>query len=222
MTARQLALDLPCRGAMGMEDFLLSPCNRDAVRLIDRWPDWDDAVLLVGGPAACGKTHLLNVWRQRSAARMLDETTLKALAAGHAVLPPGAVVAVDGLGQKHSEAGLFHLINWVRETAGFLLITGRGVPSRWDVGLADLRSRLRAAPQVVIAQPDDALLRAVLAKLFSDRQLKVAPAVIDYLSRHMERTFDSARRLVGEIDSRSLTAKDAITIRLVKKILAGG
>ena len=53
--------------------------------------------------------------------------------------------------------------------------------------LPDLASRLRAAPSVAIAPPDDRLLAAVLVKLFADRQVRVAPEVIAFLLRRMER-----------------------------------
>ncbi|MGB8274330.1 MAG: DNA replication protein, partial [Alphaproteobacteria bacterium] len=69
---RQLPLDLPHRPALGLEDFLVAPCNVGAVRWIDRWPDWPGPVLAITGPSACGKTHLAHVWQARSGAAMLS------------------------------------------------------------------------------------------------------------------------------------------------------
>ena len=83
----QLPLDLPQRPALGEEDFLVSASNEEAVRLIDRWPDWPSWAAVVAGPAHCGKTHLANVWRARSNAEQLDSTRMTvdsiAAAAGH-------------------------------------------------------------------------------------------------------------------------------------------
>ena len=51
VTVKQLSLDLPHRAALGAEDFLVSKCNRGAVRLIDSWPEWQDNAQLLIGPA---------------------------------------------------------------------------------------------------------------------------------------------------------------------------
>jgi chromosomal replication initiation ATPase DnaA len=42
VTVAQLTLDLPHRTALDAEDFLVSDCNRAAVKLIDAWPEWPD------------------------------------------------------------------------------------------------------------------------------------------------------------------------------------
>ena len=46
--------------------------------------------------------------------------------------------------------------------------SARTAPSGWPIGIPDLASRLRALPVVTLAAPDDAMLRAVLVKLFAD------------------------------------------------------
>ena len=76
MTVKQLSLDLPHRAALGAEDFLVSKCNRGAVRLIDSWPEWQDNAQLLIGPAASGKTHLARVWQALSGARVVTPNGL--------------------------------------------------------------------------------------------------------------------------------------------------
>ncbi|MGH6918499.1 MAG: HdaA/DnaA family protein, partial [Geminicoccaceae bacterium] len=78
---------------------------------------------------------------------------------------------------------------------------------------------LRAAPAVAIGAPDEALLGALLVKLFDDRQLVVAEDVIRYMLAHMERSFGAARTLVAALDERSLEEHRAITIPLVRAVL---
>lgn len=85
--------------------------------------------------------------------------------------------------------------------------------------LPDLASRLRAAPAVAIGAPDDALLAALLLKLFSDRQLVVSAGVIGYLLRHMERSFDAAQAVVGALDGRSLERQRPITVALARMVV---
>ena len=89
----------------------------------------------------------------------------------------------------------------------------------WTLRLPDLASRLRAAPAVAIGPPDDALLGAVLLKLFADRQLVVSEAVIEYLVRHMERSFAAAQMAVAGLDAASLRQQRPITVALARSLL---
>jgi chromosomal replication initiation ATPase DnaA len=85
--------------------------------------------------------------------------------------------------------------------------------------LPDLRSRLLAAPSVAIGAPDDALLGAVLAKLFTDRQLQVSPEVIEWLLRRIERSFAGARGAVARLDAAALALKRPVTVLLAREVL---
>jgi len=74
---------------------------------------------------------------------------------------------------------------------------------------------------VALAAPDDALLGAVLVKLFADRQLVVSEEVIAYLLVHLERTFAAARRIVAALDRAALAARRRVTVPLAREVLAG-
>ncbi|MHA1538632.1 MAG: HdaA/DnaA family protein [Alphaproteobacteria bacterium] len=220
-SARQLALDLGHRPALGQSDFLVSRSNEDAVAWLDRWPDWPAGGLALWGPPGCGKSHLINVWRARSGARLLAAGDLAAAApilveegARHVALDCG-----DGGLDQAGERQLLHLYNLLRQEGGTLLLAGRRPPARWAIGLADLRSRLLALPAAEVMAPDDDLIGALLVKLFADRQLAAPVAVIDYLTARMERSFDAARRLVDAIDRDALSRRRRITVPLVAEVL---
>ncbi len=102
------------------------------------------------------------------------------------------------------EAVLFHLINRVRLEKGSLLLNARRPPSEWTIATPDLASRLRLAPVFTIDAPDDAFLRALLVKLFLDRQMALSASVIEYVLPRMERSYAFALALVREIDRLSL------------------
>ena len=135
-----------------------------------------------------------------------------------------AAVVIDnadrGTGDARTERALFHLYNLARETGGHLLLTSESAPAHWGIKLPDLRSRLMAAPAVAVGAPDDALLAAILVKLFADRQLRVGGDVIRFLVTHMERSFDAARRLVADLDAAALAARRRITVPLARRVLA--
>ncbi len=220
----QLTLEFGHRPALGAEDFLVAESNRAAVGWLDRWPDWPAPALVLHGPAGCGKTHLAQVWRARSGAAPVEAsalagTDLPALLFPRPVLVAEHADAVAGL--PAAEAALFHLYNLAGERGGHLLLTAAAAPSRWPIGLPDLASRLRAAPAVALAEPDDALLAAVLIKLFADRQLKVRAEVVTLLVSRMERSFAAARALVEALDRTSLASGRAVTTRLALAVLSG-
>ena len=221
--ASQLTFDLGQRPALNREDFLVAPSNEVAVALIDRWPDWTVPTLVLCGPAGSGKTHLSEVWRRASAALTIDlaslgESDLRDLSErGEAVLAEDVdrVLASD----PGRAEPLLHLYNLLREGGRDFMMTGLAPPQSWAVTLADLRSRLGAAMVVELGAPDDALIGAVLVKLFADRQLRIGPEVLRYLLPRMERSFAAARDLVAAIDQMALTKRREITVALAREAL---
>jgi len=213
----QLAIDLPHRPALGRADFLVSECNAAALGWIERWPQWPAPVLVLHGPAGSGKSHLAGLWLGRSggvavAGEALSRADPNELASRRAV-------ALDDAAQA-PERSLLHLYNCCTEAGASLLVVAREAPASWPIALPDLASRLRAAPAVAIAPPDDGLLAAVLVKLFADRQVRVAPGVIGFLLRRMDRSFAAAGALAERLDRLALGAGRPITVALARRALA--
>ena len=226
----QLPLELALRPALGREDFLVASSNEVAVAWIDRWPDWPGPVLALYGPPGCGKTHLCQVWRAASGAVEIDAGRLaraeppELLGAARACVLDDAEALLGCAGGANADANaerLLHLFNSVVERGGQLLLTGHAAPARWPCGLADLGSRLAAAPAVRLEAPDDALMEALLVKLCADRQLAVDGKVLRYLLARMERSFAAARALVAALDRASLAERRALTVPLARRVLEG-
>jgi len=218
VTVRQLNLDLPHRAALGAEDFLVSECNRGAVRLIDSWPDWRDNAQLIIGPAASGKTHLARVWQARSSAETLTPTGLDVgLLDSTGEGTPLIIEDVDRA--DYDEKALFHLLNLAREKRLFVLLSARDAPNRFDCSLPDLRSRLNALPAVRIGAPDDALLKTVMLKHFADRQLSIDPRVLDFLALRIERSLAAAAVAVAAIDRAALGSGRKLSRQFVAEVL---
>jgi DnaA regulatory inactivator Hda len=217
MAKAQLPLDLGFRPALGREDFLVASCNEAAVAWLDRWPHWPGPALALWGPPGSGKSHLAQVWRARSGAVAIDAAMLVSAQVGQ-LLGTARAAAVDDSDRAEEEA-LLHLYNLLAERQGHLLLVAHEPPSRWGIRLADLRSRLLAAPAVAVAPPDEDLLGALLVKLFADRQLAVSEDVIAYLRLHLDRSFAAARDAVAALDQASLAEGRAVTVPLTRAVL---
>ena len=216
----QLSFDLPVRAALGRDNFFISPSNRIAVSMIDNWTVWSSRKLLLTGPEGAGKTHLTHVWARQSGATIIDATELQDDAVPKLSSGPVAVENVHTIaGLDAQQTALFYLHNLCLETGQSILFTGRGEPQHWLLTLPDLESRLRGAPLVQLNPPDDALLKAVLIKLFGDRQLSPSPELITYVVRRIDRSFDAAQKLVVALDTLSLAEKRPLSRRLAARLL---
>lgn len=214
---RQMALAFGHDQSFAREDFLAGPSNAAALALIEQWPDWPAKTVALVGPAGAGKSHLAAIWAAQAgarfvAARALDEATVPAAVA------TGALVLEDIVGGGFDERALFHLLNLARQEQVFVLMTATAPPASFAVGLRDLASRLREIPTVTLAAPDDALLRAVLVKLFADRQLAVDESLISYLTRRIERSFAAARAAVAALDREALRQQRPVTRALAGEV----
>ena len=218
----QLLLALGHSESRAREDFVVGPANAEALAMIERWPDsWPARTLALVGPAGSGKSHLAAIWAARSGARTvaaarLDEATVPA------ALTNGAVVVDDLIEHAVDERALFHLLNFAKEQGAYVLLTAERGPGSFALCLADLASRLRAVPVVALNPPDDALLRAVLVKLFADRQLGVDEALLVYLERRIERSIAAARLVVDRLDRESLKRRRPLTRALAVEVLGAG
>lgn len=216
--ARQLPLDLPHAPSFASEDFLSATSNRDALNAIALWPQWAGGMLLLLGPQGAGKSHLAAIWAQRARARTVEAAWLTQarvgdLAAGQAILVENA----DLIGAN--EAALFHLLNISSGSGADLLLTARRQPDFWGLATPDLVSRLRLAPSVMLQEPDDELTRAVLFKLFNDRQLYVEPSIIAYIAQRIERSLSAARAIVAALDHEALARARPVTRAMAAQLL---
>ena len=163
----QLPLAFEARRSTSRPDFVPGACNEAALAYIDAWPHWPSQVCALWGPSGSGKTHLSHIWLADSQALELDPGHLSMERISE--LEPGAAILIDDADRVEGGAGLFHLINFVNQTRGWLLMTGLEAPPRWPTCVPDLHSRLTAVPGVALEAPDEALIARVLLKLFAER-----------------------------------------------------
>ena len=215
--ARQLPLALDHAPASAREDIVWGEANKAALAMIDRWPDWSAPVLVIAGPPGSGKSHLARAWAEIAGATQLAPADLSGEGARNSA---GRALFIDDADAPAlDENGLFHLINAAREAGSSILLTSRRFPAAWPVRLPDLASRLKAAALVEIEEPDDALLAAVIHKLFADRQVEVEPHVVQFLVRRIERSVATAAAVVERLDRAALEDKVRISRSLAARIV---
>ncbi len=217
--AEQLSLDFPIRTAVGVDDFYIALNNEVALQWIDNWPDWAGGMLLIVGPRASGKTHLSHVWQEIANATRLDASTLANYSLEELTGLSAKNLVLEDLDRGFDEQAMFHLYNLRIENGGSILMTAQTPVRDWHLSLKDLVSRLGTVPVATIEQPADDLFAAVLLKMFSDKQLRPAPEVLNFILLRAERYFAMAKDIVDQLDRRALEDQRKITIHMVKSVL---
>ena len=219
MTPRQLTFDLGVTEDFSRRGFFPSPANALALETVGDWENWPQNRLLLIGPEGAGKTHLAHIWAEEAGAVPLHAAALAGL--DPTALPARLVIEDADLcaGTPAAEEGLFHLLNHQLSTGGHLLITARTPPRDWGLALPDLQSRLQSIAIARLEAPDDALISAVLVKLFADRQIMVPANLIPYLVLRMDRSIAAARDLVAALDARALALGRPVTRALAAELL---
>jgi chromosomal replication initiation ATPase DnaA len=215
---RQLSLALGHRESFDRADFLSGRGNEAALALIDRWTEWPSRAIALIGPEGSGKSHLAAIWAKAAGGHVIASSAIDATSVPQA-LSSGALAIEDADRSEFDEAALFHLLNLAREQSAYVLVTARQPPASWPTKLPDLASRLRALPVATLDPPDDALLAAVLVKMFADRQLAVDDRLIEFLVHRIERSFAAAQAAVAELDREAMRLKRPVSRALAGEIL---
>ena len=139
-------------------------------------------------------------------------------AAVPAALATGALVVEDLKPAAFDERALFHLLNLAREET-LRADDLAQPPAAIEIGLRDLRSRLRAVPVVTLMPPDDPLFRALIVKFCADRQMAIDESVVNYLATRIERSFVAARQAVERLDTEALRLGRPVTRALAAELL---
>jgi chromosomal replication initiation ATPase DnaA len=210
-----LALDLPVSTARA--DLIEDASNEAALAWLDRPQNWPLGRLALHGPPGVGKSHALAAAAAAHGWCLIRGPELRRAEA----LDPGAGTVVDDADCVAEDTALLHLINASAERGARLLLSGRDAPSRWRVALPDLASRLRATHAVSFGAPSDALLAALLAKLFADRQLRVEQGVQSWLLARLPREAAALAEATARLDRAALAHGGAVTRALARQALTG-
>lgn len=210
----QLILPLKVDTSYEESTFIVADSNKEAYMHVQSWPKWSAHGVIIYGNDGAGKTHLSEIWRNRTNSIQVD---LKGNLADQ--LSTGSCVVLDDIDIRSFERELFHLYNYLKENSGYFILTLKAPVLEYKIDLPDLRSRLLSLPQFEIKEPSDDLLKLISMKVFADHQLRVSPAVIDYIIPRIERSFSALRKLLNTAIHESQSKKKPITTHFMRQIL---
>jgi len=197
------------------EDFLSAPCNQLARIWLEKPQQWTNGRMVLWGEPGCGKSFLLQLWAKSAAALIYQGADVKGL-----LVSPSGPIAIDDADTVPDETALFHVLNAAAEAGHPVLLTARLPPARQDQKLKDLASRLRASLAVEITPPDDELLGALLYRLAAARQLRLEPALAEFLLLRLPRTPAVLREAIARLDRAALASGGRVTRQLAALTLS--
>ncbi|MDR2045806.1 MAG: chorismate synthase [Rickettsiales bacterium] len=154
--------------------------------------------LILFGPKSSGKTHLAHIWQSINDAIFINVNNFVS------EIRYSDTFILEDVQNIKDEAMLLHCYNYMKESDKRLLITSSISPKKLNFKLRDLSSRILSTTSVKILPASEELLRIMLIKRFSDKQLKIDLKVINYILARIERSFYSIDKIIEKIDNESI------------------
>ena len=215
--SEQLTFNFPFKKNYLQQDFFVSKNNFNAFKLIESWPNWPSRLINIFGPTGCGKTHLVNILKSKIQSTIISpnivsEDILKKYKTKECLI-------IDDFNNDTDEKILYSIINQAYQDNKYLIISSPISIKSFQTKLLDLKSRFSSFIDIGIDLPTDDLIRVILTKNFSDKQIQVSQKNIEYILKNIERSYEKINTFSNSIDSLSLTKAQPIKLNLIKKVL---
>jgi len=215
--SEQLIFDFPFKRSYLSQDFYVSENNINAYKLIESWPNWSSRFINIFGPKGCGKTHLINILKSKIECILFPASTIDSK-----VLLKYKVkecLIIDDFKNEVDEKLLYTITNMGFQDNKYLIISSLIPLKSFKVKLKDLSSRFTSFIEVGIDLPTDDLLRVILTKNFSDKQISITKKNIEYILKNIDRSYEKVNLFTNSVDNLSLAKAKPINLNLIKKVL---
>ena len=213
----QLLLNFKFRKNYDKNDFFVSSSNFYAFTLVDTWPNWEKNIINICGERYCGKTHLAEIFLKKNKGKLINLKTENIKNLNDLRLFENIVI--DNFDKNIDENYIFTLFNFVDQNNKYLLINSEKPINEINFDLADLNSRAKNCLIAKIDKPDDELIKVLLSKSFSDRQIIINNKLIDFIAKRIARSYGKIFEFIYKIDEMSLKKKKSIDIKIIKNVL---
>ena len=213
----QLILKFPTKNAYFKEDFYVSSSNKEAYDFISNWPKWIKRIVNIFGPRGSGKTHLASILKNKTSTLEIESDKLNDKIFFKFKINEALII--ENLNEKVSENLLFSLWNFALQDNKYLLITSTKPISAYKFKLPDLQSRASSSVIIGINLPSDDLISVILAKNFSDKQIKIEKKHIDYIIKRVDRSYEKISQFISILDKYSLKKGNPFSLKLIKEVL---
>ena len=214
----QLVFKFPFKTKYYEQDYYVSSNNFSAYRLIESWPNWPDKWVNIYGPKGCGKTHLSNILKKKINiieildAKKIDEEKMFKFEKLDCLI-------IDNYENNIEEDFFYSILNHFKQLDTYIVVNSFLPIKNMKLQLKDLKSRAESFVSLGIDLPTDDLLRVIISKSFSDKQIDLSPKITEYIINNIDRSYEKVFRFIKEIDDLSLSTGKSININLIKKVL---
>ena len=220
----QLALPLSFKTLQNRENFILSDCNRSAVKLIEKSKSWQIntninsiPAALIYGPSGCGKTHLSHIFQQSNNSLFLTSITSQDIRL--AEKNKNFILDDFAPGNNYPPETVMHFLNEAKYSSSLVLLLSKKSAYEMDWQLPDLNSRLRSLVTCKIELPDDMLLYTLIIKYADEKKILLNDRQCIYILERVERNFETIIKFIDHLDRISLEAKKKITFNLINYVI---
>jgi len=213
----QLIFKFPFKTNYFEEDFYVSTNNFSAYKLIENWPKWPSRFVNIFGPSGCGKTHLANIFKKKINSYLVKASELNDISLS--LIKSKDCLIIDDYKSNIEEKLFYSILNQSHQSNQYVIINSLQSIKVSIVELKDLKSRFDSFIDIGINLPTDDLIRVVLTKTFSDKQVKIGTRLLEYILKNINRSYQDIFDLIDKVDSLSLSTGKSINIDLIKKAL---
>ena len=213
----QLLLKFDLRQNYQNEDFYVNESNFYAYSLIEKWPKWDKNILNIHGEKFSGKTHLSNIFKKKHKALKINAVDFTNESLKKFKIFENLIL--DNFDENVDERLMYTLFNVADQDNKYILINSLLPINKFNFKLKDFESRAKNCIFAKIENPNDELMFAILLKNFSDRQIIIEKKLIDFIIKHIDRSYGKIYEFVYKLDEISLKKKKSIDFKTIKEAL---